>query len=486
MECRLYGVFRPVIRQVFTLVLLAAVTSEVLGQTYLAQGELSGEPTATTILLQSRLTSIPGPETDADGDVPGHPGEIRFEWSNDPGFAEAHQSDWQPAAADDDFIVRWLVTGLQPETDYYYRCRFRDEAGQTSIGKIRHFRTLPSGESTTSVSFCMGSCMNYHSFMSGKSNGGGPITATEEDRRLGYPVFAAMLSLKPDFFIGTGDIVYYDHPAKTAASTLPELRKKWHEQFRFPRLIDFFGATAAYWSKDDHDFRFNDADLGGAKQPPANTGISLFREQLPILPAHSDNQPTYRTHRVNQFLQLWFVEGRDYRSPNRMPDGPDKTIWGTEQREWLQSTMKQSDARWKIIITPTPMVGPDRASKKDNHTNPEGFRHEADSFFSWLTENRIENVLTFCGDRHWQYHSIHPCGVEEFCCGALNDENSIKGVKPGAKGSTDPEGLIRQPFLYDSPTGGFMHVTVEASDGQPRLTISHYTDEGRKHYSVTR
>ncbi|MDB6006750.1 MAG: hypothetical protein JWR15_3737, partial [Prosthecobacter sp.] len=27
------------------------------------------------------------------------------------------------------------------------------------------------------------------------------------------------------------------------------------------------------------------------------------------------------------------TDGRDYRSPNKMPDGPDKTIWGAEQKE---------------------------------------------------------------------------------------------------------------------------------------------------------
>ena len=47
--------------------------------------------------------------------------------------------------------------------------------------------------------------------------------------------------------------------------------------------------------------------------------------------------------------------------------------------------------------------------------------------------------------------------------GALNDENSILGVKPGDKNSTDPEGLVRQPFLYQEPSGGFLYVTVNGT-----------------------
>lgn len=437
-----------------------------------AQGEMSGEVTADTALLQSRLTAIPGPVLDENGDVPGKTGVACFEWSESPEFAGSKRTEWLEAKADHDFIVRAKLDGLKPGTRYHYRLVFGENRDATQTGPACSFKTLSE---TGDVSFCMGSCMNYYSFMSGKANGGGPATATAEDKQLGYPVFAAMTALKPDFFIGTGDIVYYDHPPQTAAKTLPELRKKWHEEFRFPRMIEFFANTPGYWSKDDHDFRFNDADLGNAKLPAPSTGIEIFREQMPIYVAVDRTTPTYRTHRVHKHLQLWFMEGRDFRSPNKMPDGPEKTIWGREQRDWLQKTLKESDAKWKVIVTPTPMVGPDRNSKTDNHANLNGFKYEADSFFQWLRDNGQNNVLTFCGDRHWQYHSIHPLGVEEFSVGALNDENAIRGEKPGGPKTTDPEGKIKQPYIYDKPTGGFLHVRI-GDDGQ--LVLTHYDDHG--------
>jgi alkaline phosphatase/alkaline phosphatase D len=302
--------------------------------------------------------------------------------------------------------------------------------------------------------------MNYHRFMEGSSNGGGPVTATAEDKRLGYPVFAALAERKPDFFIGTGDIVYYDQPSSRPAVEIVDLRKKWHEQFRFPRLVEFFGETPAFWSKDDHDFRYNDADLDGPKGPDARTGIDLFREQMPIYEVDDRSSPTWRTRRVHRRLQLWFTEGRDHRSPNRAPDGPEKSLWGKEQRAWLERTLAESDATWKVIVTPTPMVGPDDASKRDNHVNLQGFRHEADAFFAALRRLKVEGVMTFCGDRHWQYHSIHPSGVEEFSCGALNDENSRPGVAPGSPKGTDPDRTIVQPYTYDEPTGGFLAVEI--------------------------
>jgi len=450
-----------------------------------AQGELAGEVTATSVLLQSRLTSLPGPKLDEAGDIPGMSGVACFEWHAAAAPTVVARTAWHKAEPERDYIVRAALTGLKPGTLYRYRLVFGVDEASARAGEWRKFKTLPDAKSEEPLSFCMGSCQNYAFFMHGANGKGNP--APEEDRRLGYPAYAAMSALKPDFFIGTGDIVYYDHPAKTAAKTLPELRRKWHEQFRFPRMIEFFGDTPAFWSKDDHDFRYNDGDLSGAKLPSNATGIEIFREQMPIHPAGEQRLPTYRTHRVHRHLQLWFTEGRDYRSPNAAADGPEKTLWGAEQRAWLMQTLKQSDAAWKVIISPTPMVGPDTAGKRDNHANLSGFRHEATAFFEWLRAEKMSNVMTFCGDRHWQYHSIHPLGLEEFGCGALNDENAISGTRPGAKGSTDPEGLIRQPFLYPKPSGGFLHVTVAngASVG-PQLTIRFRDDTGREHYQVVK
>lgn len=450
------------------------------GEVHTGQGVLVGEVTAGGALLQVRLTKVAGPELDEAGDVPGAAGVACFEYGLKEDLSDARRTEWMTARGENDFIVRGVLTGLERGTTYYYRPVFGEKREEVQQGSIGQFATLPGVESEAETSFIVGSCMNYHSFLHGKSNGGGPKTATEEDKRLGYPSFAAMEELRPAFFVGTGDIVYYDHPKVTAAQSITDLRKKWHEQFRFPRLIEFFGRTPTYWSKDDHDFRYNDSDLTGEKLPSVGLGIEMFREQMPIFPQGDNKSPTYRTHRIQKDLQIWLTEGRDYRSANKSPDGEQKSLWGTEQREWLKRTLKESDATWKILISPTPMVGPDDAYKTDNHANLGGFRHEADAFFEWLNENGITGFAIVCGDRHWQYHSIHPSGVEEFGCGALNDENSRLGVAPGSPKGTDPEGKIRQPYLYQEPTGGFLRVTVgKRDDGRGRLVMEHRDDRGK-------
>lgn len=463
-------------------VLLSAVVSGRAAEIFRAQGELAGEVTTTTALLQTRLTATPG--LNESGDVTGAAGLVRFEYSTSPAFSDSLVTEWQPADAEQDFIVRAELRDLQPATRYYYRSHYGADVASAIAGPTCEFQTLAGADQNRQVRFIVGSCMLYSRFMNG------PALKNEEllpqaERDLGYPSFAAMRKLSPQFFVGTGDIVYYDNPntkEAPAAKSLEELRKKWHEQFRFPRMVDFFAHTPTYWSKDDHDFRFNDSDLEGDKLPLPATGIDLFYEQLPIVAANdSDRTPMYRTHRISQHLQIWLTEGRDYRSPMKMEDGPQKTLWGVEQREWLQRTLKASDATWKILINPTPMVGPDDAYKKDNHTNLGGYRHEADEFFAWLRDERISGFLTVCGDRHWQFHSIHPSGVQEFGVGALNDENSRRGRSPGDPKSTDPDAQIQQPWTYDKPSGGFLYVT-SGTDGN--LEIQFRNDEGALQHSV--
>lgn len=439
---------------------------------------MAGEVTASNVLLQTRLTAAA--ELNDKGDLPGAAGVACFEWSAREDFTGAKRTPFREADGAHDFIVRDELTGLQPNTVYFYRAIYGATKDATQAGPICSFKTLAGAKVDTEVRFIVGSCMNYNKFIHGKlGKAGGPLTATEEDKRLGYPSFAAMKDLRPDFFVGTGDIVYYDNPFRVA-KTVEQLRLCWHEQFRFPRMIEFFQSVPAYWSKDDHDFRYNESDNSTDQLPLPETGIDMFREQLPMV-AVGSKAPTYRTHRASKDLQVWITEGRDYRSPNEMPDGPNKSLWGVEQREWLERTLKASDAKWKILISPTPMVGPDDASKIDNHASLHGFRHEADAFFEWLAQNKIGQLIVICGDRHWQYHSIHPCGVEEFACGALNDENSRMGVAPGDKKGTDPQALIKQEYTSPTPNGGFLQVT--AGD---ELVFEHYDSRGKQLYRVNR
>ena len=76
---------------------------------------------------------------------------------------------------------------------------------------------------------------------------------------------------------------------------------------------------------------------------------------------------------------------------------------------------------------------------------------------------------------------VHPSGVEEFSCGALNDENSRLSVAPGDKNGSDPQSLVRQLYTSPTPNGGYLQVTAGAE-----LVIEHFDSRGKRLYRAVK
>jgi alkaline phosphatase D len=168
---------------------------------------------------------------------------------------------------------------------------------------------------------------------------------------------------------------------------------------------------------------------------------------------------------------LWLTEGRDFRSPNTMPDGPEKSIWGKKQKEWLKRTLLASDADWKVLVSPTPIVGPDRSTKADNLSN-RAFAFEGDEMRRWFAGHLPDNFFIACGDRHWQYHSVDPAtGVQEFSCGPASDKHA--GGTPGK----DP-----RYHRFHRVGGGFLSVHVDGTG----ISFHHHDVDGKVVYEYVK
>ncbi|MCO6457837.1 MAG: sulfatase-like hydrolase/transferase [Pirellulaceae bacterium] len=480
------------------------------------QGILVGEVTSQSAVVQVRLTHTDKP---IQGEVPGIAGVVKFMLrpaaagsrgdAGNSGSDDARGADnakgagdssaierLVPALPEHDFIARAVFEGLSPGVEYQCRTLIGLDERHLRPGPTARFRTLPGPDHAAATRFVVVTGMNYAKFHGDgridrqqhvvQNNTELPAAYAGPDKPLGYPALETILKLRPDFFVGTGDNVYYDTPTRPRAKTVTQMRQKWHEQFVQPRYRQLFSAVPTYWEIDDHDYRVDDCDNTGNYPPSPAEGRQIMLEQLPLAAMDDADAKTYRTHRVSRDLQIWLVENRLYRSPNAMPDGPDKSIWGREQKEWLKRTLLDSDATFKLLISPTPMVGPDDLRKTDNHTNIGGFRHERDEFFAWLNETGLatRNFYLLCGDRHWQYHARSPEGIEEFSSGALVDANARLGRKPGDPKSTDPDAKIRQLYYQDPASGGFLQVQVEpAQDERPaRLTFTHHDEHGKVLY----
>jgi alkaline phosphatase D len=264
--------------------------------------------------------------------------------------------------------------------------------------------------------------------------------------------------------VPTGDTVYYDSD-DPIVTNIDLARYHWHRMYSYPKLIRFHLQVPGYWEKDDHDSYHDDNWPGMTCEYMGSfsfeQGLRVYAEQAPM------SEKPYRTFRWGRGLQVWLTEGRDFRSPNTMEDGPEKSIWGAVQKQWLKDTLLESDADWKVLVSPTPIVGPDRSNKADNHSNP-AFRHEGDEFRAWAQQNLPENFFVACGDRHWQYHSVHPAsGVQEFSSGPVSDQHAS-----GSPGE-DPE-----YHRFHRQQGGFLSVNAKRSGDESTITFRFHDVHG--------
>lgn len=373
------------------------------------------------------------------GATPGVGGEVHLRYRRE---KTTTWTDLPGRAADPkrDATAVFRLEGLQPDTAYELELRARP-GSQTLAG---HFRTAPGPEQPAKVVLAVSTGQKY----------------INVDSPRGWLIYDSILQLEPSFFVHTGDIVYYDVLAKN----IDLARYHWARTYSFPTAVNFHRQVPAYFIKDDHDTLMNDCWPGQTASKMGDLtfeqGQAVFLEQTGMV------NPTYRTARWGADLQVWMVEGRDFRSPNNMPDGPDKTIWGPEQWAWLQQSMTASDATFRILISPTPVIGPDRTNKGDNHAN-RAFAHEGKQVRAFLAG--LDNTFAVCGDRHWQYVSQDPVtGLREYSCGPASDQHA-GGWKQNNK---------RSEHRFLRVKGGFLSVTCERLEKLPTLTFRHHAVNG--------
>ncbi len=337
---------------------------------------------------------------DMEGACPGVFGELKLIYYPKKHRDKKIEIDWMEVDSIKNFTKQWILENLISNSIYKVEILARkNEKSFVSDTIYGEFKTPPEENITKDINFCVVTCHDY---------------IRRDDSLGGHKIYPSMILNSPDFFVHTGDIEYYDKPDPYAL-TEDLMRLKWDRLFALPFQRDFYSKVTSYFMKDDHDVLSDDVFPGKTYGTvDFDRGLKIFdEEQFPM------NKTRYKTVRWGKDLQIWMLEGRNYRSKNTLPDGPDKTILGKEQKEWLFNTINESDATFKIIISPTPILGPDRKNKNDNHSN-DGFQHEGDELRSFI--NQHDNIFICNGDRHWQYVTHwENTNLWEFGCGAGSD-----------------------------------------------------------------
>ncbi len=288
------------------------------------------------------------------------------------------------AAASKDNIAQVRVDGLEANTEYTFV--FEANGHHSPVGR---FRTAPAAGQSQAQRFIFSGDVH-------------------QDRSETWGVFDIMDQAAPDFFINMGDWPYCD--SASTVSAYESLHKRARSD---ARMHNFFADTPVYAIFDDHEVT-NDWDGAYRQANPEDVeiGLSVFSYWWPQV-SQLDGV-FYRSYRRGD-LEFFFLDTRSHRSANAMMDGPEKSMLGETQLQWLLSGLSASDAVFKFVITSVPL---DFTTTGNDAWR--GFRYERDLIFDHIADGDIGGVVFLTADQHWFSAHHHNAGYKEFQTGSLS------------------------------------------------------------------
>ncbi len=371
-----------------------------------------------------------------------------------------------------DLTSKVPMTSLAPSSKYRYLV---EQGGDKVEGE---FVTAPPTDRAVPVKFLWSGDL-----------GGGEYCRNISD---GYPIFRTLARFAADFFLFVGDTIYADHicagPDRVpgygfVAKSLQEFRDKHRYNRAAASVQEFFRRISVYAIWDDHEVK---NDFSGVSEALMPVGRQAFLEYFPIHPPSEEPGRLYRRFRWGSLVELFILDTRQYRRPNHELDGPNKTMLGTTQREWLVQSVTGSTATWKVVVSSVSLSVPSPQRVKDSWSNanilgfPErnstGFALERDAILRDLRKGGVKNLVFIVADAHHaQLIRLEPAPgwpVYEFIAGPL--AASLGVLRPLDK-ALNPRSLFGLDTIQN-----FGEVTVEPSgltvrivDMNGRVRVTH-------------
>ena len=327
--------------------------------------------------------------------------------SESPSFDTIIKADSGWAYATDGFSYQADVTGLKPNTTYYYHF---DHLGSNSV--MGRSRTAPAGSADT-VKLAFVTCSN---FQTGYFNA--------------YAVLAKMDDLNA--VVHLGDYIY-EYGAGTYADTTLQVRQPIPKneivslqdyrtrfaQYRTDPMLERLHRqhpVLAIW--DDHEIT-NNAHLTGAQnhQPETEgdyqvrqrTARKNYFEWLPV--RRTNGEALYRTVAFGELARIHLLDGRlagrtaqaeNINDPSWQAE--ERTFLGPEQLGWLEGELAAAKPTWTILGNPVILAGlhvpfytPESPRWMDMW---DGYPAAKRRLFNTLAQAEVENLVVMTGDFH--------------------------------------------------------------------------------------
>ena len=342
-------------------------------------GVSSGDPDNNSFIIWTHI-SPPSPDSFTVN--------IAWEIASDTGFTNIVQNGTAITDSLQSYTVKVEISGLLAGTTYYYR--FSDLNANYSVwGRAK---TLPTGNIIkTKVAV-----MSCSSIFSGFFNAYRRL-AEREDLQL---------------IIHLGDYIY-DYADADEQVRIPtpypvdcNTREDWIDRHKYylldPDLREArrMQTWYAYW--DNHDI---DSDSLYAKE--------IFRQWLPIRESAAVQQNyLYRNLSIGNLADVIMMDVESLRAIDTFPNG-EYNLLGNTQFEWATQTLKNSNARWRLMGSQKMAGGwytrgidqsilnlvPNDGDVFDN-SSWDGYFETRNRLFDTLTNYNIDNCLILSGDAH--------------------------------------------------------------------------------------
>lgn len=318
-------------------------------------GVASFDPTSSQVIIWTRYSTSANTVN------------IAWQIATDVNFENVVRSGEVSTTAEYDYTIAVEVQDLDPDQKLYYRFVQVDDKKVSATGETLTFPT-----SATDITIAICSCSNYPAGL--------------------FNVYEAMANSDADVIVHLGDYIYEyganEYGTNAYTETLGRTHNPTHEiltlddyRTRYKQYRSDAGLQLAHQKKpficvwDDHEIS-NDTYKDGAENHQASEGsfeerkmaaIRAYSEYVPV--RTEDTAKIYRSINIGNLIDLIMLDTRviardkqlsytDYINPDGSLDAvsfqtdwmnPNRTILGTEQRNWLLNQVSSSTAEWQVI-----------------------------------------------------------------------------------------------------------------------------------------
>lgn len=277
-------------------------------------------------------------------------------------------------------------------------------------------------------------------------------------------------NVKPDLMLWIGDNVYLREVDWNSRSGI--LYRNRHTR-AIKELQPLLGNTHNYAIWDDHDFGPNNSDRSYAHKEHTLEAFKLYWAN----PNYGlSESPGVFFQFEWQDIDFWMLDDRYHRAPDDMMDGPDKTMLGKTQLQWLKDGLLFSNAPFKVIVCGNQVLNANTTYESYNF-----YKNERADLLKFIKDNGITGVVFLSGDIHhsellkWEDPDFYT--LYDFTSSPLTS-----GISSGDTVGTNPQ-LVDGTKITDAHTFGVIRFSGKRKDRV--MTMETWDEHNKKRWSFS-